>query len=263
MDKVEKRELEQAIKAKIQRRIKANRIVGSIRFRDHFSTCPGRHNWDLCGHPVYWWVLKAAMDSKYLEKVIVCTEVEEALRTAERMSDKFVTIPRTLEECDEPAYHIVDDLKTSESRVEITAANRVEVVEKKLGVVGPLMVGLSPCNPLTTAASVDRLIEKYFEDDLAESAVLVSKVDLKLHTPDPGNPQYLLPVWNFSSLVRRQQYPPLYSLAGARIVSYEWMAQRAVYVEVPESEAIEIHDEKDLEKAKFYLEARLNASKIT
>jgi len=269
MDAIEKIQQEQVIEAKIQRRIKANRIVGSMRFRDHFGSSPGRMTWDLCGHPLYWWKLKAAMDSKYMEKIIVYTEVDEALETAKKMSDKFVPMKRNIEECREPIWKIVDDLKTPNSRVNIissqgTGKNENQTIErdKKIGFVPSLYVGLSPCHPLETTENLDKMIEKYYEDDLAETACMVSEIPPFLCTKDPNNSQYLLPVWHFSNLVRRQQYPILYRLSGSRIVSYEQpsQGQRMAFIEIPEEEGIEVHSEKDLKLAKFYLKARLNAS---
>ncbi|GAH32288.1 unnamed protein product [marine sediment metagenome] len=63
---------------------------------------------------------------------------------------------------------------------------------------------------------------------------------------------------------RRQQYPILYRLSGSQIVTYEQESQekRMVYIEIPEEEGIEVHNEKDLEKARFYMEKRLAKDSI-
>ncbi|GAI73238.1 unnamed protein product, partial [marine sediment metagenome] len=177
MDKVEKIEQSLITKAKIERRIKANRIIGRIVFRNHFSSHPGRHSWDLCGHPVYRWTFKAAMDCKYLEKITVWTEVEEALEMARKMSDKFVTFKRSIEECKEPAWRIVDDLKTPTSRIPLWGITP-EMIEEKLGFQPTLQVNFSVCHPLETTESINKLVEKYFEDDMAERVYLVYKAEI-------------------------------------------------------------------------------------
>lgn len=263
MDAAEKIQQEQVIDAKIRRRIKANKIVGSMRFRDHFCSNPGRMQWDLCGHPLYWWKLKAAMDSKYMEKIVVYTEIEEALETARNMSDKFVPMKRSIEECREPIWKIVDDLKTPSSRVHTITSQVGDQRNKAIGFVPTLFVGLSPCHPLETTENLDKLIEKYYEDDLAEAACMVYEVAPFLQTKDPNNPQYLFPVWHFQHLGRRQQYPILYRVAGSQIVTYEQTAmKRMAYIVISEEEGLEVHSEKDLKKARFYMEERLRNEAI-
>lgn len=105
---------------KIQKRIKANKIIGFMAFRDHYSSTPGRHSWLLCGKPIYWWKMREALKSKYLQKIVVWTEVKEAWQVATKMSDKFVILKRRLEECRELTYRVVDDLKTPLSRKDIS-----------------------------------------------------------------------------------------------------------------------------------------------
>lgn len=251
---------------KVKKRIEANRIVGYMLFRDHFSSHPGKHSWNLCGHPVYYWQMKAAVESKYLEKIILWTEVEEAWKLARKMSDKFVVIKRKLEECKEPEWETVDDLKTPTSRVSLCPggpgeSRGIPLIKKTLR-FSPTIVYLTVCFPLITSEDIDKLIEKYFEDDIAERAYLVSRVEARFYTCNVQNPQYLFPIWNFPNM-RRQDFSPLYKLTGVRIISYTGIGRnRWVYVEIPPERAVDIHDKKDLELAKFYLGKRLRQNQL-
>lgn len=245
---------------KVKKRIEANRIVGYMLFRDHFSSHPSKHSWDLCGHPVYYWQMKAAAESKYLEKIILWTEVEEAWKSAREMSDKFIVVKRKLEECKEPEWETVDDLKTPISRISLCPgapgeSRGVPLIKKTLG-FSPTVVHLVACAPLITSEDIDRLIEKYFENDIAERAYLVSRVEARLYICNVQNPQYLFPIWNFQN-TKRQDFPPLYKLLGTMIISYMGMGRsRWIYVEIPPERAVDIHNQTDLELARFYLEKR-------
>lgn len=254
---------------KINKRIRANRIVGYTRFRDHYCSHPGRHGWDLCGEPMYYWALKAAVEVKYFEKIILFTEVKEAQTRAKKLSDKFVIVPRKLEECREPEWITLDDLKTPNSRKPISDAieswgsqKRAEFITKVTGIEYPVVVFFPASNPLLRSKSIERLIERYFEHDSAELATIVTRTSGYLFTQNLMRPEFLWPVW-CELYTGRQNHPPLYRGSGAHIYTYERVGfRRTVFIEVPFEEGIDIHDKEDLELAEFYMGKRLrNAQK--
>lgn len=251
---------------KVAKRIRANRIVGYIRFRDHCCSNPGRHSWDLCGEPMYYWALKAAAEVKYLEKIVLYTEVEEAWARAKKLSDKFVVAPRTIEECRNPEWMVVDDLKTPNSRKSVYSdgidkrddRDQSGFVERVTGIEYPVVVGTSAAHPLTRSKTVERLIERYFEHDSAEAAVVVVRAPTHLLTQNLAHPEFLWPVWYEHHTVR-QNYPPLYQAAGIGITTYQNVGRRhTVFVEEPWEEGLDVHDKKDLDLVRFYMEKRLN-----
>lgn len=249
-------------KMKVKKRIEANRIVGVIGFRDHFSSHPGRHSWDLCGHPVYWWALKTMAEVKYIEKILLWTEVEQAWEDARKISDKFVIWKRPVEECVEPTWYFADDLKTLKSRVTIYEnwTFRKEEIKNLLGFEPTVKLIIGANRPLVRAKSVNRLIERYFEDDIAEMAMLVTKNRHPcFHMRHPDYPQYTIPMFEFSNYNTRQEYPSFYICCGAGLVSLSKVntSRRATYIEVGREEEVDIHDEGDLELARFYMEKRL------
>lgn len=255
-------------KMKMKKRIEANRIIGTIVFRDHYSSHPNRHSWDLCGHPVYWWAMKAASETKYLEKIFLWTEVKQAWKDAKEMSDKFVIIKRSLEECKEPMWKFVDDLKGSKSRVNISGWPSDEEIREALGFEPTVAVSFPANEPLIRAESYTRMIERYFEDDIAEKAVIATKILLpSLHMKHPDYPEYLLRVCQSgqSGFTTRQERLESYSVHGPTIQPYlgriHSMSNRIVYVEVGEDERLDLHNEEDLELAKFKMRKRLERKK--
>lgn len=259
---------EMATKLKIEKRIKGNRIVGALGFRQHFSSHPNRHSWNICGHPVYWWVMKQAVETKYLEKILLWTEDKEAQKIAKEMSDKFVVINREIEECKEPMWEFVDDLKSNNSRVNNIRplfghwSDRDDEIKKALGFEPTLFVWFQANQPLIRATSVTKMIEKYFEDDIAECSVLAIK---NYHPPhffiqDPNYPEYLIQIGFGTQYTTRQERPDTFTPIGPSISSTAKIysiSTRMVYVEVNRDEFADIHNEEDLEYAEYKMKKRI------
>lgn len=255
---------------KITKRIRANKIVGYTRFRDHYCSHPGRHSWGLCGEPMYYWALKAAADVKYFEKIVLFTEVKEAQARAKKLSDKFIIVPRKIEECREPEWVIMDDLKRPNSRKPIFSTGidargsqeQTEFITKVTGIEYPVTVWFPASNPLLRSRSIERLIERYFEHDSAELARIVTRIPGYLFTQNLVHPEFLWPVW-YELYTGRQNHPPLYRSIGAHIWMYQQTGfRRTVFVEVPFEEGIDVHDKEKLELAEFYMEKRLRKQRV-
>jgi len=249
-------------KMKIKKRIDANRIVGAMGFREHFSSHPGKHSWEMCGHPVYWWVMKVAIETKYVEKIVVFTEDKKAQKIAREMSDKFVIFNRTMEECKEPLWRFVDDLKSNKSRINTIGdwVDRPEV-EELLGFEPTLFVYFQANQPLVRASTVTRQIEKYFEDDITEAVYSAVKdyYPASFYIRDPAFPEYLIRCGFISG--SRQEEPTTYKPFGHPIMTYKnrllSCTTRMAFVEVGRDEIADVHDEEDLEWAEFKMKKRL------
>lgn len=258
-----------ALAIRTRGRIEANRIVGIMGFRQRFSSHEFRHAWDLCGHPVYWWVMKCAVETKYIEKILLWTDDPDAGKAATEMSDKFVVIPRSVEECKEPLWKFVDDRKSMKSRVNHIRppfegwSGREKELEEALGFEPTLFVFFASNQPLIRAKSLTRLIELYFEDDIAESAHLAIR-DMQppyFFMPDPGHPEYMVPCGFYTGRTGRQERPTTLTPIGHSIVAYKSriysIPDRMLYLEVGENQWADIHDEDDLELARLKMEKRL------
>ena len=263
IDKVREIEEQEILKAKVRRRVSANCIVALVVFRDHHSSVPGKNSWDLCGKPVYYWSIKAAVESKYLEKVLVWTEVKGVREVLGDMLDKIVFIDRTIDECREPPWKIMNDLKRYDSRVD---TGSVVVVQNLLGdriknaldFDPTLLLKFQVNRPLVRTGTFDRVVERYFEDDIAERCMAVSEIDRVTWQNHPDQSKYIVRSGLSNFAVRRQELPAMYVSAGPYITSYEWTGtQRTVYVVVPYLESIEIHSVDDMEIAELLMKKRL------
>lgn len=256
------------LQMKVKKRIEANRIIGVMGFRNHFSSHPGRHSWDLCGHPVYWWVLKLAAETKYIEKILLWTEVEQAWKDAEEMSDKFVIWKRSIEECREPQWEFLDDLKTSTSRRNLQESwlLRKDKVEKLLGFRPTKVVDFAANEPLIRVEGVNRMIERYFEDDIAEESMMMVRKECPwFYTRNPKYPEYLMHVYHCSWFETRQEYPDCFSSCGSTLLPFPAdkvsSSNRVVFVEVGQDQICDIHNEEDLELARLRMQRRLEIEK--
>lgn len=242
-------------------RIKANKIIGRIDFRNHFCSHPGRHSWDLCGHPMYYWKMLAVSKSKYVEKVLFYTEVKEAQKLARELSDKFLIMERSLEECKDPTVRYVNDLKRPDSVVHRYAAPR-QTKRDSFKLNPTWIVDLPTDAPLETTETIDRIIEEFAKDDFATKAETMYRVSQPtLVMQDPNNPNHLLPViwWQATGFfTRRQQYPKTYSRGGVSVrKAFTVEPAKTMMVEVSKEEAVSVHTKEDLELAEFYMSRRL------
>jgi len=251
-------------KMKVKKRIEANRIIGTLGFRQHYSSHPFRHAWNLCGHPVYWWVMKMAVETKYIEKILLWTEDKEAQEVARKMSDKFVIFDRTIEECKEPMWKFVDDLKSEKSRINTQESwvKRDKEIKELLGFEPTLMVHYAAKQPLVKTENVTKLIEKYFEDDIAESAKMMVKMNFKtIYIKNPQYPKYFISYFGIQGISSRQEIFDTFIYSMPDIEPYKGrmhsIGQRIVGVVIEEDEYSDIHNEADLELAEYKLMKRL------
>lgn len=254
------------MQSKLERRLKANRVAGFVYFRDHYGSEPGKHSWDLCGRPVYYWTLRAALECKYLEKILVWTEVEEALNMARKMSDKFIVVKRKLSECVEPEFTEIDDLRTPQSEKSIysgihrfawTSGFWGREAEDVFGFIPSAIMDLCACAPLAIGSDFDRLVEAYFSVDGVQTAEFVQMIEspVLIKTGEYGQR-----LWGIG-MPRQQTIPKLYILTGGRLVGINkgiyYRRWNTALVEIPQERSVDIHSKEDLVLAEFYLKRRL------
>ena len=257
------------MRSRLERRLKANRVIGFLYFRDHGCTLPGKHSLDLCGRPVYYWKLRAALESEYMEKILIWTEIQEALDMARDMSDRFIVKKRKLSECVEPEYMVIDDLRTPQSEKSIyTAFNRHrwhdgywgdEEAEDIFGFIPSASVNLCCNSPLEMGSDFDRLVEAYYSVDDANEATLACRIDPDIVMKTPGG--FIQPLCYIPGMPR-QQMMPIYTLAGTFLSGKRqgiyYRRWKSILVEVPRNRGIHVHTKEDLALAEFYMNRRLN-----
>lgn len=232
------------------------RIIGFISFRDHYSSHPGRNSWELCGHPIYYWTFKAALESVYFEKIIVWTEVKAALEMAEKMSPRFVVIERPLRECREPEWKDGHSIYSNIHRRQWLIGQGQEEAEQILGFKPTIMVNFHPDSPLRTEKDVDKLIKTYLDTNIPFIHLGI-RLPHAVYFQDRNFAYRAFWPWG----IRRQDMPILaYLPEGTRLYKLprDFSVGREWIVEIPFENSISIHSKKDLELARFYMEKRLD-----
>jgi len=83
---------------KLKREIKKYNIIAITYVRGSGSLHSNRKRrclWDLCGKPMLQWPIEAALDSEYVDKVVLSSEDSEIMKFGETISGVTV-VPRPL-----------------------------------------------------------------------------------------------------------------------------------------------------------------------
>lgn len=137
---------------------------------------PRKNVLDLGGKPLIAWSIEAALQSSYIDKVIVSSEDDEILGLAQKFGSETIQRPGTL----------ASDTATSFDAVRHTIEN-VQIYD--------YVVLLQPTSPLRTAEQIDEAIELLVEKE-ADAVISVCEMDhspLWSNTlPEDGNMQGFL-----------------------------------------------------------------------
>ncbi|RLA81322.1 MAG: acylneuraminate cytidylyltransferase family protein [Deltaproteobacteria bacterium] len=137
-------------------------IIGIIPARGGSVGVPLKNIHELCGKPLIYYVIKAALASKYLRRVIVSTDHEEIARIS-RECGAEVPFKRPVD--------ISEDVPT-----EFVIQHAVEFVEKEEGRKIDIVVTLQPTTPLLNSMDIDVTIEKLANECL-DSVITVKEVE--------------------------------------------------------------------------------------
>lgn len=135
-------------------------FLGIIPARGGSKRLPRKNVLDLCGKPLIAWSIKAGLNSKYIDKVVVTSDDEEILNISLNFGAE--TIKRPVE--------LASDTATTFDAIKHT----IENVEKY-----DYIVLLQPTSPLRDAKHIDEAIE-LLETKKADAVVSVCEVD---HSP--------------------------------------------------------------------------------
>ena len=244
------------------------------RFGGHEQRCL----WDLCGKPMMQWPLEVALESKYINKVVLTSEDLEILRVGEKI--KGVTIiPRSLDDVLEiprdwgmgvferqrPRSLFSGDAFSHPDTTEWGNRNPLSYcfwfLQEQESFVTDILVIIPANEPLGTTKSLDELIEAFFKDEEANKAYSIYSVMPNIQIINPVTNE-LFPLFHQDGL-DRQCYPlklwrggPFYVFGKALKTNFS-CRDKITYSIVPEEQGVDIHDKKGLRQAEFYLAERL------
>lgn len=226
--------------------------------------------WDICGKPMIQWVLEAAKDSKYINRIIVVTEDKKIKETVENLG--FQVIDRALQTAvDAPRDYTEGIYKLPKPRSLIHLIPRFlenanyylfYYLEEAEGYVPDLWFHLSAHNPMGRSEIADKVIEAFFKDPEAEEAADYYPALANFYILNASNNQML---HMFYDALDRQDFPKFYRkgsfhISGRPLKKLSTSLRRAYVITVPE-EGLSVHEEEDLFLAQCYMKRRLEREK--
>ena len=223
-----------------------NKIVALIPARGGSKGIKNKNIIDLCGKPLISYTIQAALESKYIDKVIVSTDSQEIadvaikygaevpfLRPGELASDTSKTIDAVM--------HAVGELEKRKEQYDI-------------------LILLQATQPLRTADDIDSAIELFIKNK-GQSLVSVSPVEdnpILIRTIDNlGRMNSILPM---KSTCRRQDMPLYYRVNGCIYINLiseldlntSFNDNKIPYI-MPKERSVDIDEIKDLLIAQYYI----------
>ena len=193
--------------------------------------------------PLIYWTIKAALESNYLDRVIVSTEDEEIADIARSFSAEVPFMrPASLAEDESQSIDVV-----------LHALQNISNVRDVLL--------LQPTSPLRRKYDIDQIFEirSKFESDSAVS-ISLSKEHIELYFKlDSGNKLY--PLNSDLKLAPRQEYEKYYTLNGALYLSdlesllgnKSFISPNTIGYVMPPEYSIDIDTKLDWEIAEFFM----------
>ena len=225
---------------------RSKRILALIPARGGSKGIKRKNIMMLGERPLIGYTIEAALDSKYIDAVIVSTEDQEIASIARGLG---ALVPFT-----RPA-----DLATDEAQTIDVVLHAVKYLES-VGDEYDELVLLQPTQPLRTSHDIDEALDFYFAHG-ERGLVSVSSVDdhpLLIRTiDDAGNAVRLI---DSSSTCRRQEMPVFYKVNGCiyinkiRALSAETsFNDNEIAFVMDSSHSVDIDEIKDVFLAEYYL----------
>ena len=257
--------------------IKKYHILGWCHVRGEgslYGKHPNRCLWDICGKPSIQWAMETAKGSKYLDKIAVTTESEEIKKVLKKMGD-IVVVDRPLwTSYDMPRDYNQGTFKRNKPRSLQSKESPIyngnyEYIEYYLeqmeGYIPDIQVFISANAPLNTSQIIDRVIEKFFEDEEAGRIITLYPIAPAIYIVNPatGRPITLID----EAHTNKQLCLPLYregctSLIGLPSKLHDVpLGGKLNFVEITPEEGLDMHNAEDLFLANCYMSRSLEKQK--
>ena len=178
------------------------RLLAIIPARGGSKRLPRKNILDLAGKPLIAWTIEAALNSKYIDRLVVSTDDQEIANISIKYGAEVPFLrPKSLATDDSPSIDTV-----------INVLGEIEIIDQHYDYI----VLLQPTSPLRTEIDIDKAIE-LLEKKSADSVISVCEVDHPPHCnntlPDDGNMQLFFRKDNANK--RSQDFDIYYRLNGA------------------------------------------------
>lgn len=215
------------------------RVLAVIPARRGSRGIPGKNTIDLGGQPLIQWTINAALNSKYIDRILVTTDDPKASRLARAQGLTVIDRPSLIAGDTATAAEVIAHVLSFETEVDI-------------------LMYLQPTSPLRQASDIDACLNM-LNSTSAEGVVSVTEAVEHpewMYRLDPAD-STLEPIVPNHALFRRQDLPRTVRLNGAlycapaRLLLPDgnfFRLQLAGY-EMPASRSIDIDSPEDLELA--------------
>lgn len=229
--------------------INDKRVLAVIPARGGSKGIPHKNIVDLGGKPLIAYTIEAALQCKYIDRLIVSTDDEEIADVAKKHEAEVPFI--------RPEHLSSDQSKTIDALL-----HAVEYCEKEDGPYD-VVVLLQATAPFRDGEDITNALNKYINHN-EQSVVSVHKVadhPLLIRCMDESGE--VSSILQMSSTVRRQEMPNYYVVNGAiyinnrsELSSETSLNDNKVGCEISEIHGIDIDDVSDLEYARWIIEKR-------
>ena len=224
--------------------INGKKIIAIVPARQGSKGLAKKNMIDFLGKPLLAWSIEAAVQSNYVDRIIVSTDSTEIAGVGEKFGADIPFI--------RPSY-LSEDNSTSVDVI----CHAIEFMSEKLGENFDFVILLEPTSPLRTSEDVDLALEKLIGSPDARSLVSVGESESQHNTL-----QFNITESEFISVepsskkfvhMRRQDLARSYFLDGSIYLSYvhtlfefaSFVHGKTLTLSLPKWKNIEIDDEYD------------------
>ncbi|MCS5503270.1 acylneuraminate cytidylyltransferase family protein [Lysinibacillus sp. A4] len=221
---------------------KNKKILAVIPAREGSKGIPNKNIIVIQNKPLIAYTIEPALESKYIDKVIVSTDSEEIASISKEWG---ATVPFL-----RPSYLATDEAKTIETVIHV-----LELLESKYDYV----ILLQPTQPTRKVKHIDEAIEEIVNRSYT-SLVSVSKVKehpILMRTIDGEGK--LQSIMNKGSIIRRQDFQDVYKVDGAIYINkvkglnFETNLNDNEYAYIMDEKVIDIDETEDIREFEIYL----------
>jgi CMP-N,N'-diacetyllegionaminic acid synthase len=221
------------------------KVLAIIPARGGSKGLPGKNIINLAGKPLIAWTIEVAKQSKFIDKLILSSDDEEIISVAKKYG------------CDVPFKRPAELALDSTPGIDPILHAMKEFPEFDL------VICLQATSPLRNSADIDGAIEMCIMQN-SPSCISVSPAEQSPYWMFKlDNQNVMMPLLSLdSTVVRRQDLPPVYTLNGAVYVAKsEWIKKTKSFLSdettgfiMPVERSIDIDTELDLQIASYILE---------
>ena len=257
----------------LKREIKGYHILGWTQVRGEgslYGDHPNRCLWPICGKPMIQWSMEAAKNSKYLDKIAVTTESEEIKEIVKGLGGITVIDRPLWTSYNMPRDYTKGEFKRNKPRSLLSKEAPIYngtyeylayCLKKTENYEAEIHIHIAAIAPMITGEIIDRLIEKFFQDEEAGIAFTLYPIPpgVLIINPVTGRPLPLI-----TQLGRnKQKRIPLYQQAGLSLMGSPSRLNdipifgSTNFIEILFEEGLDVHNKEDLFLANCYMKRRL------